>query len=75
MFAEEHVIKWWGRCSDEQRAQLKKAAESTRIVDSDTLELLVATRPPYGPVGTRWDSDPEFSWSWPSEMRDFILSQ
>ncbi len=74
MFAEKHVIEWWGRCSEEQRAQFKKSAQEHRV-DPDTLKLLIETRLPYGPVGTRWDADPDYAWSWPSEIRDFVLAQ
>ncbi len=75
MFAGKHVREWWERCSEEQRLLLKESAASGHAVDADTLNLLVTTRIPYGPVGTRWDADPEYAWSWPNEIREFVLSQ
>lgn len=75
MFAEKHVHEWWERCTEGQRSHLKASAASGSRVDADTLKLLVETRIPYGPVGTRWESDPEYAWSWPNEIREFVLSQ
>lgn len=71
---EKHTREWWGRLTDEQRARVKKAAEENDT-SSVTAKLLADTRCPVGLVGTAWETDPEYSWSWPKGMRDFIADQ
>ena len=71
---EPHLQKWWANRPDDQRKALAEAAEADRMDDS-TVKLLVDTRCPVGPVGTSWESQPNYSWHWASTVRDFILAQ
>jgi hypothetical protein len=73
MLAEEHVRKWWSALTDDQRTAMKAAAERLRL-DSDTIELLRRTDCPVGPVGSKWESQPDWDWGWPADVRDFILA-
>jgi hypothetical protein len=72
MFAERQWQQWWAARSDEQRATLKQAAESSRL-EPDTVKLLAGC--PYGPIGTAWDEQADWDWSWPADVREFIASQ
>lgn len=74
VFAETHLRKWWDRRSDDQRARLKQATENHRL-EPDVVTLLMDTQCPVGPIGTRWESDPEFAWSWPDDVRTFVREQ
>jgi hypothetical protein len=74
MFAEKQLREWWERRSEDQRARLKEGAEK-RQLDSDTVDLLVSTQCPVGPVGTKWEADPDWDWSWPDNVRTFITEQ
>jgi hypothetical protein len=68
-----HLQKWWALRSDDQRAKLKQAANSDDL-DTSTVQLLLNTKCPIGPVGTKWESQPEYAWSWPSSVRTFIAT-
>lgn len=74
MFAEKQLQQWWTARSDEQRAQLKAAAQ-TRKLEQDTVTLLFDTGCPVGPVGTKWEPQPDWDWTWPSNVREFVLDQ
>lgn len=75
MFAEAHLKRWWARrLSDDQRAQLKEAAEKT-MLDPAAVALLFNTECPVGPIGTRWETQPDWDWSWPHNVRDFVAAQ
>jgi hypothetical protein len=74
MFAEAELLKWWNRLSDDQKTRVKEAAERHQL-DSEATRLLLDTSCPVGPVGTKWESDPEFSWSWPESVRTFVAEQ
>ena len=74
MFAEAELQKWWNRLSDDQKARVKRAAEHHQL-DAAGTQLLIDTRCPVGPVGTKWEADPEYSWSWPESVRDFVVAQ
>lgn len=71
---EQHIQKWWDARSDDQRSTLKIAAEK-RTLDRDTVLLLFDTRCPIGPIGTAWEGQTEWAWSWPGNVRDFINAQ
>ncbi|WP_236726163.1 hypothetical protein, partial [Mycobacterium avium] len=71
---ERHTREWWGRLTDEQRARVKRAAEDNDT-SAVTAKLLADTRCPIGLIGTAWETDPEYSWSWPGGMREFIANQ
>jgi hypothetical protein len=71
MFAEEHLERWWDRLSEDQRARAKTAAEKHSL-DAAGPQLLVDTGCPVGPVGTKWEADPEWGWSWPESVREFV---
>ena len=74
VFAEKHLQTWWSARSDEQRARLKQAAQQSKL-DPDTVKLLFDTGCPVGPVGTKWETQPDWDWSWPSDVRTFITQQ
>jgi hypothetical protein len=74
VFAEAEVQKWWDRLSDDERTRVKTAAEEYHL-DAAATELLIETGCPIGPVGTRWASEPEPSWSWPESVRMFVIRQ
>ena len=74
MTLESHLQKWWKRLSDDQRAALTQAAEEDQLQPSTT-QLLLGTECPIGPVGTKWESQPEYQWSWPESVRTFIAEQ
>lgn len=74
MTLDTELQKWWACRSDEQRARLEQAAEHGRL-EAPTVHLLLNTRCPLGPVGTKWQSQPEYMWSWPESVRTFIVAQ
>ncbi|GAB1811108.1 hypothetical protein [Mycobacterium sp. MUNTM1] len=74
MTLESHLQKWWDQRSGDQRAALKDAAELDRM-DASTVQLLLGTECPVGPIGTKWEAQPEYAWSWPESVRTFITAQ
>jgi hypothetical protein len=74
MTLDEHVQQWWERLSADDRKALKAAAAEDRM-DGDTVRLLIGTRCPVGPVGTKWESQPDFGWTWPGSVRTFVNAQ
>jgi hypothetical protein len=74
VFTEAEVQKWWDRLSDDQRTRVKTAAEEHNL-DAAGTQLLVDTGCPIGPVGTKWESEPEYSWIWPESVRAFVAEQ
>jgi hypothetical protein len=74
VFAEAEVQKWWDRLSDGQRTRVKTAAEEHHL-DAAGTQLLVETGCPIDPLGTKWESEPEYSWSWPESARAFVAEQ
>ena len=66
--------KWWDRLTDDQQVRVKAAAEHHDL-DAAGTKLLIDTRCPVGPVGTRWDTDPEYSWSWLESVRRFVVER
>lgn len=72
------VVKWWASLNDDQRSQVKQSAEDaadTYNVGLEGVRALIDTRCPMGPVGTKWDDNPEYAWSWPEPLRQFVLDQ
>jgi hypothetical protein len=74
MFAENQLKEWWARRSEDQRAELQVAARKTSL-EPPTVQLLLNTSCPVGPIGTKWESQPEFSWIWPEDVRAFVAAQ
>ncbi|OBB44786.1 hypothetical protein [Mycolicibacterium fortuitum] len=74
MFAEDALQKWWAARSDEQRQQLKHAAESARP-DADTAKLLGDTSCPVGLIGSKWEPETEWGWTLSPDLRSFIAQQ
>ncbi|SPM40208.1 hypothetical protein MNAB215_2404 [Mycobacterium numidiamassiliense] len=76
MFAEKQLQEWWSRRSAQQRTQLKQAAQQTQL-EPATVDLLFTTGCPVGPIGTQWPAtqDPQWDWTWPSNVRTFITAQ
>lgn len=71
---DKHVIQWWDRLNNDQRSRVQQAAENHRL-DPAGVKALIDTRCPIGPVGSRWEADPEYSWTWPESLRQFVLDQ
>jgi hypothetical protein len=71
MTIEQHINEWWSDRSEEHRQTLTAAAAADRV-DGATVRLLIETRCPVGPVGTTWESQPDFGWTWPNSVRTFI---
>lgn len=74
LFAEPQLQKWWAARSEDQRATLKQAALKTTL-EQDTVTLLFNTQCPVGPVGTKWETQPDWDWTWPGNVREFINAQ
>lgn len=71
---DDHVAKWWDRLDDDRRSQVKQAAQKHDL-DTAGVKLLIDTRCPVGPVGTKWDADPDYQWAWPESVRQFVIDQ
>lgn len=72
------VVKWWAGLNDDQRARVKEAAEQaaeTHNVGIAGVQVLIDTRCPVGPIGTKWDENPEYAWTWPESLRQFVLDK
>lgn len=74
MTNELELLEWWERRSDDQRIALKQAAQQGDM-GADTVQLLINTRCPGSPIGTKWESQPQYAWSWPESVRTFIVAQ
>lgn len=75
---EDFVVKWWAGLNDEQRSQVKQAAEAagdTHNVGLGGVRVLLDTRCPVGPVGTKWEDNPDYAWTWPESLRQFVIDQ
>jgi hypothetical protein len=75
---DDDVAKWWDGLNDDQRSRVKQAAEEAagkHNVGLVGVQVLIDTRCPVGPVGTRWDENPEYAWTWPESVRQFVLSR
>lgn len=74
MPAATKLQQWWATRSDDQRQALKEAAQQDPM-DSATAHLLINTGCPIGPIGSKWDSQPEYGWMWPQNVRTFVAAQ
>jgi hypothetical protein len=74
MYAEARLRKWWDRLTDGQRAHLRAAIEEDDL-EPTTVSMLAETDCPVGHVGTTWDAQPEFGWSWPAIVREFVTER
>lgn len=74
MTLDKHLQRWWEQRTDDQRTALRDAAEQRRM-DASTVRLLLGTGCPVGPIGTKWESQPEYGWSWPESVRTFVVAQ
>lgn len=75
---EDDVVTWWDGLNDDQRSRVKQAAEQAaekHDVGISGVKVLIDTRCPVGPVGTKWDDNPDYAWSWPESLRRFIIDQ
>jgi len=75
---DDEVVKWWAGLNDDQRSRVKQAAEQahgTHNVGLAGVKVLIDTGCPVGPVGTRWDTNPEYAWTWPESIRQFVIDQ
>ena len=46
-----------------------------QLLDPPVVRLLFDTGCPVGPIGTQWESQPDYDWTWPSNVREFIAAQ
>jgi hypothetical protein len=74
MFAEAQLQKWWARRSDDHGHNSNRPY-SRPGWNRPRVELLVNTECPVGPMGTKWESQPEWDWIWPSNVRTFVAAQ
>ncbi|QFS89123.1 hypothetical protein FIV07_00115 [Mycobacterium sp. THAF192] len=75
---KDEVVRWWAGLNDDQRSRVKQAAEQAaekHDVGIAGVEVLIDTRCPMGPVGTKWGADPEYAWTWPDWLRQFVIDQ
>ncbi len=75
---DDEVAQWWAGLNDDQRADVKKDAEDAagnHNVGLAGVKSLIDTRCPVGPIGTKWDDNPEYAWAWPESLRQFVLDQ
>lgn len=75
---DDDVAKWWAGLNDEQRSRVKQAAEEAagkHNVGLAGVRVLGDTRCPVGPVGTKWDDNADYAWTWPESLRAFVLNQ
>lgn len=72
MLGEKQLLQWWDQRPEDQRVELKRAAEKS-VLDPAAVRLLLATNCPVGPVGTKWEAQPEFAWHWPEHVRAFVI--
>jgi hypothetical protein len=71
---DTHLRDWWAALSDTQRARLRAAVDADKL-EPATVKLLAESRCPVGPIGTKWEAQPEFGWSWPLVVREFVRAQ
>jgi hypothetical protein len=74
MTIESELHKWWASRPRDQRKKLTEAAQQDQM-DGPIVRLLLDTGCPVGPIGTKWESQPEYSWGWPQSVRAFIVAQ
>lgn len=75
---DDLVVKWWAGLNDDQRSRVQQAAENAdgkHNVGTEGVKVLIDTRCPVGPIGTKWDENPEYAWTWPESVRQFVLDQ
>lgn len=75
---EDYVVKWWAGLTDDQQSQVKQAAVEAADkynVGLAGVKVLIDTRCPVGPVGTKWDENPDYAWTWPESLRQFVIDQ
>lgn len=69
---DQMVRDWWSDRTEDQRKILRQEAEQDRMTQ-DTVRLLIDTRCPVGPVGTKWEMEPGFHWTWADRVQEIIL--
>ena len=75
---DDLVVKWWAGLNDDQRSRVKQSAaraEGKYNVGADGVKVLIDTRCPVGPIATKWDENPDYAWTWPESVRQFVLDQ
>ncbi len=65
--------EWWGARPESTRESLRAAAKEGRM-DAETVRLLIESRCPIGPVGSKWEGADEYSWMWAGRVKDYILT-
>ena len=73
-FLKPHLKKWWAARTEDQRDRLKQAAQSATL-EPDAVDLLFKTSCPFGPIGGKWETQEDWDWNWPSNVRTFVLAQ
>ena len=75
---DDEVVQWWAGLNDDQRSRVKQAAEDAadkHDVGLAGVQVLSDTRCPIGSIATKWEENPEYAWSWPESLRQFVLDQ
>lgn len=75
---DDLVVKWWAGLNDDQRSRAKQAAEDAGgkyNVGADAVKVLIDIRCPIGPIATKFDENPEYAFTWPESVRQFVLDQ
>lgn len=70
----QHLDAWWTGLSPATREDLTGATEADAL-DRAIVTILIETRCPIGPIGTKWEHDTEYSWTWNERVRDYITDQ
>ncbi|MEU9805603.1 hypothetical protein [Mycobacterium sp. NPDC050853] len=74
MTIEDLWTKWWAAQSEGQRAQLKRIADQDRP-DAAAMQTVLDAKPPIGLVGSKWETEPDLTWSISPTLRIFIQAQ
>ncbi|CAN3126266.1 hypothetical protein ACNUDN_00110 [Mycobacterium sp. smrl_JER01] len=72
------VVKWWAGLNNDQRSRVKQAAahaDGKHNVGAAGVKVLIDTRCPIGPIATKFDENPEYAFTWPESVRQFVLDQ
>lgn len=72
-----HWDKWWDTLSEEQRQHVIRAVNEDQLpVPPETVNLLISTSAPTGPVQTQWNNDPSTAtWVTLGRVVDYVKSR
>lgn len=66
--------RWWEGLAPDTREVLIEATDVEDLAPA-TVSLLIQTSCPVGPVGTQWEGDNGYAWSWSGRTRDFVRGE